>query len=108
MTVFVDGANWRCLGANTRLVCGDCGLEYPQPDPRLFSFNSPLGACPECEGFGNIVDVDMDLVVPDEQKSIREGRDRSLEHAGLRPRARRVGGAGQGLWTADGRPFRAN
>ena len=51
----------------------DCGLEYPQPEPRLFSFNSPLGACPTCEGFGNVVDIDMDLVVPDRQKSIREG-----------------------------------
>ena len=43
------------------------------PEPRLFSFNSPLGACPHCEGFGNIVGVDMRLVVPDPRKSIREG-----------------------------------
>ena len=35
------------------------------PEPRLYSFNSPLGACPECEGFGNVIAIDMDLVVPD-------------------------------------------
>ena len=65
--------NWRKIGLNTQLVCGDCGLEYPTPEPRLYSFNSPLGACPQCEGFGNVIDVDMELVVPDPSKSIREG-----------------------------------
>jgi excinuclease ABC subunit A len=69
----VDGRNWRKIGLNTQLVCGDCGLEYPAPEPRLYSFNSPLGACPQCEGFGNVIDVDMELVVPDPSKSIREG-----------------------------------
>ncbi|HVU86753.1 MAG TPA: excinuclease ABC subunit UvrA [Pirellulales bacterium] len=72
-SIEIDGRAWRRVKRNTRLVCDDCGLEYPQPDPRLFSFNSPLGACPECEGFGNVVDIDMDLVVPDKQKTIREG-----------------------------------
>ncbi len=43
------------------------------PEPRLFSFNSPLGACPKCEGFGNVIGIDMDLVVPDPSKSLREG-----------------------------------
>ncbi len=72
-SALIDGRTWRRVKRNTRLVCDDCGIEYPAPDPRLFSFNSPLGACPDCEGFGNIVDVDMDLVVPDKQKTIREG-----------------------------------
>jgi excinuclease ABC subunit A len=72
-TVDLDGRTWRRVRRNTRLMCDDCGIEYPQPDPRLFSFNSPLGACPECEGFGNVVDIDMDLVVPDKQKTLREG-----------------------------------
>ena len=45
----------------------------PTPEPRLFSFNSPLGACPECEGFGNVIGIDMELVVPDPSKSLREG-----------------------------------
>jgi excinuclease ABC subunit A len=69
----VDGRTWRKIGFHTQLVCGDCGLEYPPPEPRLYSFNSPLGACPQCEGFGNVIDVDMELVVPDPSKSIREG-----------------------------------
>jgi len=61
------------VGFSTRLACEDCGLEYPAPEPRLFSFNSPMGACPNCEGFGNIIDIDMELVVPDPNKSISEG-----------------------------------
>ncbi|MBI3766302.1 MAG: excinuclease ABC subunit UvrA, partial [Ignavibacteriales bacterium] len=44
-----------------------------EPDPRLFSFNNPFGACPKCQGFGRAVGVDMDLVVPDKEKSIRDG-----------------------------------
>ncbi len=69
----IDGHVWRNLALSTALTCQTCGLEYPQPEPRLFSFNSPLGACQQCEGFGNVVDIDMDLVVPDLRKTIREG-----------------------------------
>jgi len=69
----IDDRQWRRLGFSTQLACEDCRLEYPQPEPRLYSFNSPLGACPECEGFGNIIGVDMELVVPDPNKSLREG-----------------------------------
>jgi excinuclease ABC subunit A len=69
----VDGMPWRRIGFSNRLVCDDCNLEYPAPEPRLYSFNSPLGACPACEGFGNTIAVDMDLVVPDPRKTIREG-----------------------------------
>ena len=58
---------------STQLACEDCGIEYPPPEPRLYSFNSPLGACPECEGFGNVIGIDMELVVPDPGKSLREG-----------------------------------
>jgi excinuclease ABC subunit A len=64
---------YRRIGFSTYLRCEDCGIDYPQPEPRLYSFNSPLGACPVCEGFGNVVAVDMDLVVPDANKSIRDG-----------------------------------
>jgi excinuclease ABC subunit A len=69
----VDGRPWRRLGFSTQLACEDCGREYPLPEPRLYSFNSPLGACPRCEGFGNVIDMDMDLVVPDRNKSLRDG-----------------------------------
>ena len=46
---------------------------YEDPQPRLFSFNNPFGACPTCHGFGNIIELDMDLVVPDPTKSIQQG-----------------------------------
>ena len=71
--VTIDGRPWRRLAFSDTLACADCGIEYVPPEPRLFSFNSPLGACPECEGFGNIIGVDMDLVAPDPGKSLREG-----------------------------------
>jgi len=69
----LDGKTWRRWGFSTQMICETCGREYPNLEPRLFSFNSPLGACPKCEGFGNIIATDMDLVVPDPAKSIREG-----------------------------------
>jgi len=71
--VTIDGRPWRRLTFSTELACEDCGRSYPTPEPRLYSFNSPLGACTNCEGFGNIIDVDMELVVPDRAKTIREG-----------------------------------
>lgn len=72
-SVAIDGRPWRRIGFSTHLACEDCGLEYPAPEPRLYSFNSPLGACPQCEGFGNVIDTDLELVVPDPNKSIRDG-----------------------------------
>lgn len=53
--------------------CRACALTYEDPQPRLFSFNNPFGACPTCHGFGNIIELDMDLVVPDPTKSIQQG-----------------------------------
>ncbi|MBN2477023.1 MAG: excinuclease ABC subunit UvrA [Pirellulales bacterium] len=69
----IDGSTWRRIGFSSQLACEDCELEYPTPEPRLYSFNSPMGACPQCEGFGNVIGIDMDLVVPDPSKTIREG-----------------------------------
>ena len=69
----IDGKLWRLIQQSDRLRCDDCEMDYPALEPRLFSFNSPLGACPECEGFGDLVEVDMDLVVPDASKSLRDG-----------------------------------
>src|SRR6202163_1203963 len=56
-----------------RFECHACGIAYEDPQPRLFSFNNPFGACPTCHGFGNIIELDMDLVVPDPSKSIQQG-----------------------------------
>jgi len=54
-------------------ACLDCNISYEEPTPRLFSFNSPFGACPECSGLGTKMEVDPDLVVPDQTKSILDG-----------------------------------
>ncbi|HKT82086.1 MAG TPA: excinuclease ABC subunit UvrA [Vicinamibacterales bacterium] len=55
-----------------RFECRTCGILYEVPQPRLFSFNNPFGACPTCHGFGNIIELDMHLVVPDPSKSINQ------------------------------------
>jgi excinuclease ABC subunit A len=58
---------------NERFDCKKCGASYQEPEPRLFSFNNPYGACPRCQGFGNTIDFDLDRVVPDKGKSLAEG-----------------------------------
>ena len=58
---------------NERFECKNCGAQYQEPEPRLFSFNNPYGACPRCQGFGNTVDFDLDRVVPDKSKTLAEG-----------------------------------
>jgi excinuclease ABC subunit A len=55
------------------LHCPDCDIHYRDPVPNLFSFNSPLGACETCRGFGRTIGVDYDLVVPDPSKSLAQG-----------------------------------
>ncbi len=56
-----------------RLACVDCGLSMPEMTPRAFSFNSPHGACPACQGLGAMVDFDPQRVIPDESKSLADG-----------------------------------
>jgi excinuclease ABC subunit A len=58
---------------NERFECKNDGALYQEPEPRLFSFNNPYGACPRCQGFGNTIDFDLNLVVPDPSKSLDEG-----------------------------------
>jgi excinuclease ABC subunit A len=60
------------LRFSERFECRECGIPYELPQPRLFSFNNPFGACPLCHGFGNIIELDMSLVVPDASKSITQ------------------------------------
>jgi len=55
-----------------RFECRACGIPYEVPEPRLFSFNSPFGACQTCHGFGNVIELDLNLVVPDQEKSIQQ------------------------------------
>ncbi|MGA8439916.1 MAG: excinuclease ABC subunit UvrA [Candidatus Sulfotelmatobacter sp.] len=61
------------LRFSQRFECKRCNLHYEEPEPRLFSFNNPYGACPRCQGFGNTIDFDLDLVIPDKTKSLGEG-----------------------------------
>ena len=58
---------------NERFECKKCGSIYQEPEPRLFSFNNPYGACPRCQGFGNTIDFDLDRVIPDKSKSLADG-----------------------------------
>jgi excinuclease ABC subunit A len=58
---------------NERFECKSDGAIYQEPEPRLFSFNNPYGACPRCQGFGNTIDFDLNLVVPDPSKSLDDG-----------------------------------
>ncbi len=58
---------------NDRFECKNDGAIYQEPEPRLFSFNNPYGACPRCQGFGNTIDFDLNLVVPDGSKSLDDG-----------------------------------
>jgi excinuclease ABC subunit A len=61
------------LRFSQRFECKNDGTRYEEPEPRLFSFNNPYGACPRCQGFGNTIDFDLDLVIPDKGKTINEG-----------------------------------
>ena len=61
------------LRFSQRFECKNDGSRYDEPEPRLFSFNNPYGACPRCQGFGNTIDFDLDLVIPDKGKTLNEG-----------------------------------
>ncbi len=63
-------APWRF---SSDLHCAECDIHYSEPLPSLFSFNSPLGACETCRGFGRVIGIDYGLIVPDETKTLREG-----------------------------------
>jgi excinuclease ABC subunit A len=56
-----------------QLMCIDTGISYEEPSPNAFSFNSPYGACPTCKGLGNVYTIDMNAVLPDKTKSVKEG-----------------------------------
>lgn len=72
-TVPRDGEQSKQLRFSRRFECSRCKIRYDEPEPRLFSFNNPFGACPRCQGFGNTIDFDMDLVIPDKSKTLAEG-----------------------------------
>ena len=61
------------LRFSERFDCAHCGTAFEEPQPRLFSFNNPFGACPTCHGFGNLIEVDQSLVIPDPSRSLAGG-----------------------------------
>ncbi len=71
--IFENAASGERLRFNEKFACKFCGIDYHEPEPILFSFNSPVGACPRCQGFGNTIDFSMDLVIPNHALSISEG-----------------------------------
>src|SRR5436309_6156665 len=68
-----DGEAPQRLRFSQRFECKRCNIRYEEPEPRLLSFNNPYGACPRCQGFGNTIDFDLNLVIPDPSKTLNEG-----------------------------------
>src|SRR5687768_7011980 len=68
-----EGAKGQALTFSERFACLHCGISMPELEPRIFSFNSPHGACPRCTGLGSQMEIDPELVVPDPSLSIDEG-----------------------------------
>jgi excinuclease ABC subunit A len=71
--IFENAASGERLRFSEKFACKRCGITFTEPEPALFSFNSPAGACPRCQGFGNTIDYDMDLAIPDKGLSLDEG-----------------------------------
>ena len=71
--VAVDVIGDQVLQFSEKLACPYCGFSIKELEPRFFSFNAPFGACPECDGLGEKIEVDPDLVVPDKSKTLEEG-----------------------------------
>ena len=68
-----EGEAQQQLRFSQRFECKQCNIRYEEPEPRLFSFNNPFGACPRCQGFGNTIDFDLNLVIPNKTLTLAEG-----------------------------------
>ncbi|MEN9589295.1 MAG: hypothetical protein RLZZ481_1081, partial [Pseudomonadota bacterium] len=68
-----EGADTEVWKFSDKLHCADCNISYSDPLPSTFSFNSPLGACEACRGFGRVIGIDFGLVIPDENKTLEQG-----------------------------------
>jgi len=68
-----DGEAPQRFRFSQRFECKQCNIRYDEPEPRLFSFNNPFGACPRCQGFGNTIDFDLNLVIPNKTLTLAEG-----------------------------------
>lgn len=88
-----DRAQGHDVTFSEQFACSTCGISLPELEPRIFSFNSPHGACPTCQGLGTQLEVDPDLVLPNPELSINEGA--------IKPWAKRMGGSGWALWVLE-------
>jgi excinuclease ABC subunit A len=71
--IFEPAGGGETIRFNEQFACKLCGKTFQEPEPNLFSFNSPFGACKRCQGFGNTIDYDLDLVIPNRALSIQQG-----------------------------------
>ncbi len=69
--VEVVGEDGKIMAFNQSYACNQCGKTFKEPEPLLFSFNSPVGACPTCQGFGRVIDIDWQKVIPDPKRSLK-------------------------------------
>jgi len=70
--LLIEGSE-KIIQFSKQLMCIDTGISYEEPSPNAFSFNSPYGACPTCKGLGNVYTIDMEEVLPDKSKSVKDG-----------------------------------
>jgi excinuclease ABC subunit A len=79
-----EGGTWVDTIFSEKFSCPDCGVSFGELAPRLFSFNSPYGACPACDGLGTRMELDVDLIVPDKTLSLRDGAIEAWRRCGRR------------------------
>lgn len=72
-SLMIIGENEKIRHFSRLLMCPTTGISYPEPEPNTFSFNSPYGACPFCNGLGEVTQVEIDKIIPDRKKSIASG-----------------------------------
>ena len=78
VVISILGDNAKELVFSEQFACPHCEFSLPELEPRLFSFNAPYGACPDCKGLGSKQQIDVDLLIPDETKSLRDGCIKTL------------------------------
>lgn len=71
--VLIDVVGQKTILYSTNYACPHCGFSFPELSPRMFSFNNPFGACPECSGIGYLIKMDPDLIIPDKNKTLYDG-----------------------------------
>ena len=71
--VLIDIVGQKPVLYSTNYACPHCGFSFPELSPRMFSFNNPFGACPECSGIGYLMKMDPDLIIPDKNKTLYDG-----------------------------------